>query len=201
MSTKLPYTRRERRRVCQCEYGHRPVNMWGDGDLPAPWAEGDIVEWVRPHPDERRMREVTGQFLIVDTAFSIDDGDGWYFRVTTPEFYNEHGLSSDRHHVWWLERCNFGNKHGYEQHLNYMSGFDLVDTADPAGLALRAQMLADGWELEPTDNPPDHWTEHDLVIASLRQVRADDATIEQARRLLIADPTKFVEDPRQRDDG
>ena len=127
------FTKRERRRSCD-SYGHRPVNGWGDGDLPAPWACGDLVELPEGTEVEDDRWEGRGPaFLVVCCAFSIDEGDAWYFRVTDGE------QVSDRLHVSFASRSTFSKD------LDYMAPLRLVDTADPEGLAKRESMLRAGW--------------------------------------------------------
>lgn len=125
--SRLPFNLRDRKRLStQSGYGFRPRNNWGSGDLPAPFAEGDIVERVSDVADDR-LRDQAGPFFVVSCAFSIDEGDEWYFRVrdgSTP-------WGSDRLHVLPT--------------ADYMAAFSLVDTSDPDGLALREMMLAEGW--------------------------------------------------------
>ena len=140
MTARKPFTKRERARASQHPLGMRPTNRWGDGDLPAPWAAGDVVELTDCPPT--RLADMMGPFFVVTTAFSIDDGDAWYFRVTDSTADDR---SSDRLHVACAERCS----RYWTEDVDYMSCFTLVETADPDGLALRAQRLRDGWSLPP----------------------------------------------------
>ena len=142
MSPRLPFNKRTRHRWTQNGYGHRPVNNWGDGDLPAPWAEGDIVELVDESLAGGRLRGQVGPMFVVSYATSVDEGDAWYFRV-----YDGAGdRGSDRLHVATPASTYLV--------CDYMAGFRLVDTADPEGLATRQRMLADGWHFHTT-NPPE----------------------------------------------
>lgn len=142
MSHRKPFTKRQRKRIPQHGFGHRPTNNWGEGDLPAPFAAGDVVRQVAEVADGRlrgvRPVEIGDgeRYFLVVTVFSVDEGDGWYFRV-----FGDHpdDCSSDRLHVFYSDR---GKQPG---DTDYMAAFELVDTADPEGLALRQQMLADGW--------------------------------------------------------
>lgn len=136
-------TKRERRRLSrQYGYGHRPVNHWGDGDLPAPYAEGDLL-YLPERYDHRAMRSMGEPgFYVVACAFSVDEGDAWYFRVARDP---QEG-SSDRLHVAYVARSS------WETDVDRMAPFELVDSADPEGLALRERMLDAGWsysEVEP----------------------------------------------------
>lgn len=54
---------------------------------------------------------------------------------------DQFGRRSDRLHVVHAERSQ------WDTSVDWMAGFRLVETADPDGLALREQMLADGWAL------------------------------------------------------
>jgi hypothetical protein len=138
---RIPFTREERARRCQFGFGQRPTNGWGSGDLPAPWAEGDLVRLVGEVGDDR-LRCIEGrwfagaQYYVVDSAFSVDEGDGWYFRVSgnSPD-----ARSSDRLHVFYEERAE------YSEDVNYMAAFELAETADPEGLLRRQQLLLNGW--------------------------------------------------------
>ena len=146
MNERLP-TKRTRRALSQ-DYGYRPRNNWGSGDLPAPWCPGDIVRLVRPGDDEwrDRMRGVPvnpGGLYLVSCAFSIDEGDAWYFRVSTPT------ATSDRLHVAGEGRFNRQGFSAGTVSLDYMAPFGLVDTPDPDGLELRRRLLADGWSYTP----------------------------------------------------
>lgn len=134
MAKRLPFTKVERRRWSQHQFGHRPVNDWGSGDLPAPWAAGDIIEVPEGSGPIKRLNAEPGLY-VVDAAFSIDEGDAWYFRVT------DGSSSSDRLHVAYAERST------WDKDVNWLEGCTLVDTADLDGLALRERMIADGWGL------------------------------------------------------
>jgi hypothetical protein len=139
-------------------YGHRPTNNWGEGDLPCPWCPGDIVEipdgaYCLTGDDDHEPRVDHGPGMyVVTTAFSIDDGDAWYMRVsrgirvpwgpdgeTVPD-------SSDRLHVAYTGRCT---ESWDGRWCDWMAGVRLVDTVDPDGLATRTSMLADGWTMKP----------------------------------------------------
>lgn len=143
MSAKKPYTLRQRRSraFVQQGFGFRPTNAWGEGDLPAPWAEGDLVELVEHN---ERTDDWPLGFYVVSTAFSVDEGDGWYFRITDGRH------DSGRLHVAYVERCE--SNWNSDSDIDWMSGLRLVETADPEGLALRERMLAEGWgpKLRPT---------------------------------------------------
>lgn len=137
-----PFTKRARKRMStQYGFGHRPTNNWGEGDLPAPFAEGDLLrldEAFPPDPESGYNRLVTrgmGEpgFYVVCCVFSIDKGDAWYCRVTQGE------QGSDRLHVAFAERCS------WDEDVNWMFPFTLVDSADPEGLAERERLLAAGW--------------------------------------------------------
>jgi hypothetical protein len=137
-------SKRQRRRLGRgATFGSRPVNNWGSGDLPAPFAEGDLL-WLEDVYDVDRMRGMgePGHY-VVTYATSIDEGDAWYFRVT-----NDPDNSSDRLHVAYAERSDFDEDH------DWMAPFVLVETSDPDGLALRERMLADGWTYTPPSKCP-----------------------------------------------
>jgi hypothetical protein len=136
MGKRLPFTRRERHGATQNGLGYRPVNDWGSGDLPAPWAEGDVVR-LTGTVEDGRLRGMETEFFVVTYATSIDEGDAWYFRV----WDGKHDHGSDRLHVAYPERCAAGSW----TPCDYMAGFELVDTADLEGLSERERMIAAGW--------------------------------------------------------
>lgn len=130
----------ERRKACQT-FGNRPRNNWGEGGLPAPWCEGDVVRQVAPLSADRlestgepydRLRGQTGPLFVVIYATSIGEGDEWYFRL----WDGSRPGCSDRMHV-------------IPPDTDWMSSFELVETVDPQGMAEREQMLADGWSYTP----------------------------------------------------
>ena len=137
---KLPFTQRQRRKLCcQYGYGHRERNNWNSGDLPAPYAEGDIVYCTEVNDriarcDPKSPTAVEPGYFVVAAGFSIDEGDAWYFRVSRD------GEISDRLPVIYKDRSTL------DVDANWMSIFTLVETSDPAGLAEREQLLAAGWE-------------------------------------------------------
>lgn len=142
MGKRLPFTKAERRAICQ-DFGLRPVNDWGSGDLPAPFAQGDLVELVDTTADLGRLREVPVRRLyVVAYACSIDEGDAWYFRVGCYVDGEDWGRVSDRLHVAYPERST------WEEPVDWMAPFRLVETVDPAGLELREKLLRDGWSFE-----------------------------------------------------
>lgn len=147
MTRRKPFTVDERRRISDTQYGHRARNAWGAGDLPAPFAEGDVVKLVGTVADDR-LRDEPGRMFdgaehfVICYGPSIDEGDAWYFRVATFD------SCSDRLHVAWADRSDF------PEDLNYMEAFELVETADPDGLAERERLLAEGWSYEPTPKCP-----------------------------------------------
>jgi hypothetical protein len=117
-------------------YGRRPTNNWGHGNLPAPFAIGDLVE-MTANANTSRMRGMTEPGLyVVLSAWSIDEGDAWYFRVT-----NDKLNASDRHHVAHAERST------WDKPVDWMAGFRLIETADPDGLAKREALIAAGWSM------------------------------------------------------
>lgn len=139
-----PPSKRWRRRLNRGgSWASRPVNNWGDGDLPAPFAEGDLL-WLAVPYEVSRMRGM-GQpgWYIVHYATSIDEGDAWYFRVT-----NDPDNGSDRLHVAYEGRCD------WSEGVDWMAPFELVETSDPEGLAERERLLAEGWSYERPERCP-----------------------------------------------
>jgi hypothetical protein len=125
------FTLRQRQRLADC-YGNRPTNDWWAGDLPAPYAEGDLL-LLPDGADTERLNGAEAGYFVVVYATSVDEGDAWYFRVSDGR------QRSDRLHVASAERSTWPDDH------DWMSRFELVESADPDGLALRERMLADGW--------------------------------------------------------
>lgn len=150
--------RRERRRAVGADFGHRARSAWDAGDLPAPYAVGDLVRYPE-HPGVEQWQRMTryrdsmdhaarpGELAVVTYCPSIDDGDAWYVRLS-PLANTGHG--SDRLHVVWADRCS-GD---WKDDVNFMAGVELVDTADPEGLAARGQLIRDGWTCQPVDVCP-----------------------------------------------
>jgi hypothetical protein len=140
---KKPFTTLERKQMSQSNLGFRSYNDWGAGDLPAPFAEGDVVRLIGQVGDDRLGipgRPFQGsEYFVVCYGPSVSEGDGWYFRVTA-----DNKSVSDRLHVFYPQRCLPGM-----DAVNYMSAFELVDTADPEGLAEREQKLMEGWYFGP----------------------------------------------------
>lgn len=135
-----PFTKKDRQAISQHRpWRHRPVNHWGIGDLPAPWCAGDIVEVPDDAPGLDRIPDGPGLYVI-STAFSIDEGDAWYFRVGRFDADGEY-VGSARLHVVCAERST------WDEDCDYLAGVRLVHTDDPAGLAKREQLIAAGWGL------------------------------------------------------
>jgi hypothetical protein len=130
-------TKREWRRLARgARFGHRPTNEWGSGDLPAPYAEGDLLWLAQPTVERLYGMGQPGWYVVV-YATSIDEGDAWYFRVT-----NDPEGCSDRLHVI------FSTRSGLNGDADWMAPFELVETLDPDGLAERERLLAAGWTFE-----------------------------------------------------
>lgn len=112
----------------QNHYGYRARSNWGQGDLLAPYAEGDIVyipenalafkDGRIPHSySEHPELSQPGRYRVV-TAFSIGEGDEWYFRVCPiVDRKTLWGESSDRLHV-------------IPDHVNYTEDWILVKGAE-----------------------------------------------------------------------
>lgn len=149
--------------MVQDEVGFRATCDWDSGDLPAPWAQGDVLhiledvgitaeiaERIARYPIGGPMVPMGGKsstpltgYYVVTYGPSIDEGDAWYFRVES-----ETGTTSDRLHVSFPGRCSWESP----ECVNFMAPFVLVETADPEGLALREQMIADGWAYAPRES-------------------------------------------------
>lgn len=117
----------------------RLLNNWGMGDLPAPWAEDDVVRRVNDTADDRLAGVGLHGDLVVCYATSIGEGDEWYFRVTDGR------RTSGRLHVGYVGRRT--GRWAEVGDVDLMAAFELVHTDDPDGLALRDEMLAAGWAL------------------------------------------------------
>ena len=121
--------------------GYRSVNNWGSGDLPAPYALGDVIDVPAGAKALERMNGMPpGRYKIVYGP-SIDEGDAWYFRLA--KTLRGHRQSSDRLHVAFADRCD---PYYWQTDVDWLEGCTLVSTADPKGLALRERMIADGWK-------------------------------------------------------
>lgn len=142
VAERLPFTKRQRVRWSQ--HGvHRPTTNFGSGTLPSPWAATDIVRVPDGAMALERMHDgMKPGFYVIDTAFSIDEGDAWYFRITDGVRVYGHERSSDRLHVARPEPFSTGS-YG----ADWMAGIELVDTLDPDGLARRDEMIRAGWAL------------------------------------------------------
>ena len=130
MSARKAFTQRQRRTLSTQNgygYGHRPRTEWGAGDLPGPYAEGDVLWLPEEGAHVERMRGVSSGYVVACCAFSIGEGDEWYMRVSDGRCVD----ASDRLHV--IPGCDF------------LADAVLVETSDPDGLALRERMLSDGW--------------------------------------------------------
>lgn len=145
MSVAPPFTKRDRRQLCtQYGYGHRPKNNWGSGDLPGPYAEGDIIE-VHEGAKALGRLDCGPGFFVVCAAFSIDSGDAWYMRLRSTA-----RDTSDRLHVAYAGRCDWDE----EDCVDWLEGCSLIDTADPDGLAKRTALLESGWAYERPPHCP-----------------------------------------------
>ncbi len=150
--------RRERRRIVGASFGRRERCDWGAGDLPAPFAEGDLVRYpVDPTPDEWRWLTFNahratvgsrlpspGDLAVIEACMSVDEGDAWFVRLTdladAAPSARLRLVCADRS-SWPTDRDDTG-------------GLTLVDTADPDGLAERERLLAAGWTLNQTEPCP-----------------------------------------------
>ena len=146
MSERKPFTMRERRAACDA-FGSRERNNWNSGDLPAPYADGDVL--YLPHkPEHSRLERdgmgEPGHYMVV-SGYSVDEGDAWYFRVSDGVKVGDGWRRcSDRLHVVGPG----GADKGWDLPCDYMADFELVETSDPEGLAERQRLLAEGWRYE-----------------------------------------------------
>ena len=123
----------------------RPTNNWGDGDLPAPYAPGDIIHVPAGAKALQRMHGIGPGDWPVESVWSIDEGDAWYVRLTGR--VGRRKQTSDRLHVAYAGRSSMPA-------VDWLEGCTLVITSDIEGLARRERMLAAGWtmpERYPTD--------------------------------------------------
>lgn len=127
--------------------GDRMTNRWNDGDLPAPYAEGDVIhvpEGAEPIKDEPDVPP--GRYKVVYVA-SVDEGDAWYVRLGK---YMNKGPVTRRLRVVHAARSS----PSWENDIDHLAGCTLVKTADPDGLALRERMLAGGWSYQAPERCP-----------------------------------------------
>lgn len=132
--TVKPFTVYQRKGLCyQDGYGFRGRCDWGMGDLPGPYAEGDLL-FIPEDRTHDRLHGMGWGYFVVAAGFSIDEGDAWYYRVS-----NAKHSTSDRLHVAWTDRST------WDHDQNWMDGWQLIESSDPEGLAARNRLLADGW--------------------------------------------------------
>lgn len=142
VSRVKPHTLNMRKSLSwQDGFGHRAMNNWGGGDLPAPYAEGDLL-FLPDTASTERLHGMKPGYFVVTSGFSIDEGDAWYFRVTINKDY-----VSDRQHVAYANRCTWPQ----QDCVNWMARFTLVETSDPEGLAERERILREGWDWHPPE--------------------------------------------------
>lgn len=120
----------------------RPTNEWCAGDLPAPWAEADVVR-LGEETNDRMPPDGPGLYVIT-YATSVDYGDAWYFRI---ERFRGSGEGSGRLHVANAARSS--RSWAGDGGCDYMAPLTLVDTCDPHGLTLRNLMIEQGWTQPP----------------------------------------------------
>lgn len=118
----------------------RPTNNWGLGDLPAPYAIGDVLRLHNPQPGA-----LPGYYVVV-AADSVDEGDAWRFYLSAAD--PESGKPSRMASRFKVYECYADRSDWHEAHD--LASFDLIETADPEGLDKRNAMLDDGWTFEPT---------------------------------------------------
>lgn len=107
-------------------FGHRPLSAWGDGDIPSPYAEGDVV-FV---PDDcaailsGRLESGPGVHRVV-AAFSIGEGAEWYFRLS-PMRPTGRGDRWTTDTAWTSDRL-----HQIPGKCDYTAGWTLLFTSAP----------------------------------------------------------------------
>ncbi len=137
---RLWFTAAARRRIPQDGFGFRMTNDWNAGDLPAPFAAGDVIEVPPGAKALERMHGMGPGVYVVSYGPSIDEGDAWYFRLSGG------GSASGRLHVAYADRSS------WDRDVDWLAGCVLLDTADPDGLAERRRLIAAGWTFT-TDGP------------------------------------------------
>lgn len=139
MGRRVLTTRRDRaRRMYQSGYGTRPYSNCGVGDIRAPYAEGDVVNIPAgapafthgriPHGWSPNPGQCKPGLYRVVSVFSIGEGDDWYLRVCPIIDGETVDNVSDRIHI-------------IPGDCDWSEGWELVETADPDGLAERHTAL------------------------------------------------------------
>lgn len=147
--------------------GHRSVCDWGSGDLPAPYAEGDLIDVPEGAKALERMHGMgPGRYLVTYCA-SIDEGDAWFVRITPARRMRkgEQREWSDRLHLAWAPRSTWTEDH------DWLAGCTLVETVDPAGLARRAKLIVAGWSMPPVHKCPTCLREMSEFLFGIMQER------------------------------
>lgn len=147
--------------------GHRSVCDWGSGDLPAPYAEGDLIDVPEGAKALERMHGMGPGRYVVTYCASIDEGDAWFARITPARRMGkgEQREWSDRLHVAWASRSTWAEDH------DWLAGCTLMQTADLEGLELRKQMLAEGWTMPPVYKCPTCLREMSEFLFGIMQER------------------------------
>jgi len=120
--------------------GWRALNAWGDGDLPAPWALGDVIDVPQDAPGVLDGRLYHGGQWKITAAFSISEGDEWYFRASP--------LRDDGTTDWDTISDRLHQLADY----NALEGATLVSTTDAEGLTAREERLTT-WSLRDQQAP------------------------------------------------
>lgn len=134
-------------RLLTVPYGfdYRPVNAWGAGDLPCPYAPGDLIDVPAGAKALERMDGwAPGRYRVIG-SFSVDEGDASYVRLG--RLGNERVVSGK---LYVVSKA----RSGWDEDCDHLEGCKLVETADLDGWATRESMLLAGWRMdspEPVD--------------------------------------------------
>ena len=124
-SSGVPLVPQTERAALADRYGWRPTSGWGDGPIPAPYAEGDVV-FVRDSSPLIGSKGIPSPGLyVVSTVVSISESDLWYVKLARP------GAKTDRVYVGSDKLFDSAG----------LVGVDLIESSDPDGAGERMTVV------------------------------------------------------------